>query len=86
MKKARGIISHPISYTRHVVMSSHVAVNALVNSVEAVKVSRGFFGGSAALSLPKHCCQIVRLVIDGTFSDVVGLDCSLEVEESSSEF
>jgi len=86
MKKARGIISHPILCTRHVVMSSYVAVNALVDSVEAEKVNRGFVGRSAAFSLSKHCRKIVRLVIDGTFPDVVRLDCSLEVEKSSSKF
>ena len=86
MKRARGIISHPILYTRNLVMSRHIAVNSLVDSMEAEKVSRGFVGRSATLSLPKHCRKIVRLVINGTFPDVVRLDCSLEVEKSSSEF
>jgi len=67
-------------------MSRDVAVDSLVDAVEAEKVSRGFVGRSAALSLPKHCCKIVRLVINGSFSDVVRLGCSFEVEKSSSEF
>jgi len=59
---------------------------SLVDFVEAVKVGRSFVGESAALSLPRHCCKIVRLVIDGPFTDIIPLECSLEVENTSSQF
>ena len=79
MPEARAIISHCVGETRNVREPWMVAVETLVQGLEAEKVGGGFGSSSAALALPSNCWCIVGHGQDGSLANILVVAYNVEL-------
>ena len=73
MKVPRERISDGVGGARQVIVSSNVAVEALVNAAEPQEVGGDFVGGGASFALPEECVEVVCFAEDCVLPYVEGL-------------
>ena len=79
MKVTGESISQHIGFSREIVESRDVAVEALMNTEEAEEVGRGREGRSAALAFPEGGVKVVTFTKDGPFTNVKRLSNSFQL-------
>ena len=84
--KARSIVGGLVEDAWKIVVEGHVAMVALVKSLEAKEGSRRFRGGGRAFALPVHSAEVVSATQVSAFANVETLAGSVSLDDAADEF